>query len=252
MSVITKIRPLQTPLSVYQGCLAFKLVWTLSEQQRIPRRSCYFPSSPRLLFCQHHHLDFHRKVSSFPFDFKSRYQLDSLSLLVILIVMAALFHRYLQIGSSSFVRESSAASEVYHPGENWINNCHLFKLSLELRTQIYEELLTQEGDVERPLCQCNIQVWRIRPDVIHGVHHSHAKDFVNTISPAILRTCKLICEEALPILYKRNTFHFTCPRLNHDSPLVWQRGKGKKRAIISPRKFSVLARDSMRNIIVEY
>jgi hypothetical protein len=75
-----------------------------------------------------------------------------------------------------------------------------FKLPIEICLGIYDYLLVQLDGSHRTLCACQ------------SCHHYHA--YENTIYPYILRTNKIIYDEAIKFLYSKNTFELVC-----DDPL---------------------------------
>lgn len=62
---------------------------------------------------------------------------------------------------------------------------------------VYRKLLVNASNFEAMFCDC------------YSRRHQYWKD-QGSIHPAILRANKLICREALPIMYSDNTFQLTC------------------------------------------
>ena len=114
----------------------------------------------------------------------------------------------------------------------------LFKLALEVRIMIYELLLIQKegmfipsdifarrdygrtGSIPYECMFCGLVFLSHEGCVRHvAKHHSRAdpafqhpsRPLLPEISISLLRTCRLIRLEASPILYSRNTFHFSDP-----------------------------------------
>ncbi|KIW03757.1 uncharacterized protein PV09_05062 [Verruconis gallopava] len=123
--------------------------------------------------------------------------------------------------------EESGSSEtvVGAPVEERKNVCLLLQLPVELRLQIYQYLLTSS----------EAQLATLRPLTTRKHLSSYLIPALN-IHPNILRTCRLIHEEAGPILYKSNTFcaHPTqlteCPFLvSSDRVVHYSRFKSKIR-----------------------
>ena len=86
--------------------------------------------------------------------------------------------------------------------EKAVSSSPLFLLSPEIRTMIYSLLLTTSEQIafeehpRRPLSYLR----RMRP-----------KDLTPDLHPSILRTCRLIYQEACPLLYRGNSFYFREP-----------------------------------------
>ena len=81
-------------------------------------------------------------------------------------------------------------SSIYHsPG--------FLRLPPEIRIAIYRELLIQRTQFLPMFCSCYSQRERSRKDQ-------------GSIHPSILRTCKLVAAEAVPILYRENGFRIRC------------------------------------------
>ena len=67
------------------------------------------------------------------------------------------------------------------------------KVPLELRTEIYQELLTDDFDYLEPLGR-----------------NPHDKSIKKVLHTPILRVCKQAYAEASTVLYEKNTFRFEC------------------------------------------
>lgn len=117
-----------------------------------------------------------------------------------------------------------------------VNASPLFKLALEVRIMIYEMLLIQEGGMFIPsdiFARRNYRRTGLLPQecgvcglvslsddgCIQHIAKHHGRIFwsywhpvrplLPEISTSFLRTCRLIRLEASPILYSRNSFHFS-------------------------------------------
>lgn len=65
----------------------------------------------------------------------------------------------------------------------------------EIRLQIYREVVAMNPQTERTFCR-----------------HQGLRRYISAeaISPSVLRVCKLLYREALPIFYSMTTFHVLC------------------------------------------
>ena len=103
----------------------------------------------------------------------------------------------------------------------------LFKLALEIRIMIYELLLIQEGGISissamfkrkgkrKPIYRncfiCGI-VYVNNHDCTQDTHRFCPRPLrLPNVTTSLLRTCRLIRFEARPILYSKNSFHFSHP-----------------------------------------
>ena len=74
-----------------------------------------------------------------------------------------------------------------------------FSLPFEIRLLIYDQLLVQSGDLLRTFCTCNFCADLKNPSIGR-----------ESLNPSLLRTNRVIHDEALPILYSKNVFSFFC------------------------------------------
>ena len=79
-------------------------------------------------------------------------------------------------------------------------------LPLEIRNMIYRELLVSATAIKKP----HKLVWNKKSIMVNSLHP------VKDIDSAILRVCRTIYDEALPVLYGKNTFEFCKPRKLRD------------------------------------
>ncbi|KAL8871609.1 MAG: hypothetical protein Q9174_002599 [Haloplaca sp. 1 TL-2023] len=79
-------------------------------------------------------------------------------------------------------------------------------LPLEIRNMIYRELLVSGTAIKKP----HKLVWNKKSIMVSSLHP------VKDIDSAILRACRTIYDEALPVLYGKNTFEFCKPRKLRD------------------------------------
>ncbi|KAL8972152.1 MAG: hypothetical protein Q9183_000691 [Haloplaca sp. 2 TL-2023] len=79
-------------------------------------------------------------------------------------------------------------------------------LPLEIRNMVYRELLVSATAIKKP----HKLVWNQKSIMVNSLHS------VKDIDSAILRVCRTIYDEALPVLYGQNTFEFCKARKLRD------------------------------------
>ena len=84
-------------------------------------------------------------------------------------------------------------------------------LPVEIRLFIYRELLASRSDHRYLLCSCDSCQQNTNIDKDQGLRGE-----VTSLFPAILRTCKLVYDEAISILYRKNFLEIACVQKQMD------------------------------------
>ena len=84
-------------------------------------------------------------------------------------------------------------------------------LPVEIRLLIYGELLASRSDHRYLLCSCDSCQQNTKIDKDQGLRGE-----VTSLFPAILRTCKLVYNEAISILYRKNFLEIACVQKHMD------------------------------------
>ncbi len=158
--------------------------------------------------------------------------------------------------------------------ETAVSGSPLFRLPLELRTMVYEKLLIQEGGMSipndvfkrvraprrgsRPV-YCGICTAVFSNDDDHTRHRCLFQLFKSdtddldipnlpATSTSLLRVCRLIHLEALPILYTKNAFYFGSPATAH--AFLWK--SNRTQAVLIQELIITLAHPDSPDLWWEY
>lgn len=104
--------------------------------------------------------------------------------------------------------ESEASDKVLSKDTG---NFRFLNLPVEIRLLIYGELLASRSDHRYLLCSCDSCQQNTKIDKDQGLRGE-----VTLLFPAILRTCKLVYDEAISILYRKNFLEISCVQRQMD------------------------------------